>query len=394
MNVEPALRRRFAGGLRPPLWPCRLAVLTAFLWCAWTPAPASAQPPATIAVGDATIGQGLTGAVVVSLRDVHDLYGADVRLSFDPMMLQAEDANPAKPGVQVALGRFLSADLVVRNTADNVAGTVHVVVTQLNPAAPASGSGELFSVTFRALASGASTRVAVAASMLSSRDGIEIPAGSSSGVVTLVARSAAPATPTVVPFREPTLALPPATGEPTARPVDAASAGATPRRASDRRSTGVGSTSGTGAGGAGSSAGGPSGRTSDGQAASGGSTARGAGGAPGAASFGAAPDATSSVEPSTGPSGADASAPAPVGATSVPTGAAGGAPADVGTPAGHEAPAPSAPDASAGDAAAAEPADSKTAAAAEPASRRPIWPWVALVAVLVFAVLVAVVRRS
>ncbi|MEO8082909.1 MAG: cohesin domain-containing protein [Ardenticatenales bacterium] len=202
--------------------------------CAWLSAPAHAQPPATIAVGDATIGEGRTGAVVVTVRDVVGLYGADVQLAFDPHRVQVEDANPAKPGVQVQLGSFLSADLVVRNVADNVAGTVHVAATQLNPAAPASGTGELFSVTFRALNSGVTTPVTVASSMLSSRDGIEIPAGASAGRITLVARADAPATPTAEPVREPTLVLPPSS-QPTARTAGT-SARTTPPTAAARRS--------------------------------------------------------------------------------------------------------------------------------------------------------------
>lgn len=345
--------------------------------CLSVPAPASAQSQATIAVGDAKIGAGQTGAVVVRIRDVRDLYGADVHLSFDPKVLQVEDANPAKPGVQVQLGRLLSADLVVRNLAENAAGTVHVAFTQLSPAAPASGSGDLFSVTFRALVGSGATDVGISASMLSSRDGIEIPAGSSAGHVTLVAAAQAPATPTPVPMREPTLVLPPTAIGPTTRSFDASPARATQPRAPERPAAPTAPSSGTG------------GKSSNGPIVGLGVV----GGATGGPTADSAPS-TVRAEPTRGAL-SDGAADVLAG-VSTPSGSmplAGvednAAPVDRVTPARADDAPVASPDGAEADRRAAEsPAENARM------TQHPPWPWLALAAVLTFAALVAMASRS
>jgi len=115
-------------------------------------------------------------AVEVFVEDVADLYGADVQLAFDATRLVVLDANPSKPGVQVQpRDDLLSPDLVLSADADNVAGTVRYVMTQLNPSQPVSGSGVLFSLTLEASAEGPAT-VAIQQLTLTDRDGIVIPA--------------------------------------------------------------------------------------------------------------------------------------------------------------------------------------------------------------------------
>ena len=66
---------------------------------------------------------GIGGQVVVNIyiQDVQNLYGADIRLSFDPAVLEVQDANPAVSGVQIQpLSTFLKPDFVARNKACNV----------------------------------------------------------------------------------------------------------------------------------------------------------------------------------------------------------------------------------------------------------------------------------
>ena len=73
------------------------------------------------------------GQVVVNIyvQDVQNLYGADIRFSYDPAVLEVQDANPAASGVQIQpLSSFLNPDFVVRNTACNV----------IDPACPLAGS--------------------------------------------------------------------------------------------------------------------------------------------------------------------------------------------------------------------------------------------------------------
>jgi hypothetical protein len=117
-------------------------------------------------------------SVEIYVEDVVDLYGADVRLSFDPAFVQVQDADPAAAGVQIeVLSDFLNPDFVVRKTADNIAGTIWYAATQVNPSPPVSGSGALARVTFLPQMAGDIT-VPVTYQKLALRTGVQIPATS------------------------------------------------------------------------------------------------------------------------------------------------------------------------------------------------------------------------
>ncbi len=94
--------------------------------------------------------------VDVEVDSVTNLYGVDLRLSFDAARLEVQDADPAMAGVQVEPGSFLDPGqgFVAENSADNTTGTVRFVFTLMYPAPPASGSGALARITFKAKATG------------------------------------------------------------------------------------------------------------------------------------------------------------------------------------------------------------------------------------------------
>lgn len=127
------------------------------------------------------------GAVVqvpVSVRYVQELYGVEVNLTFDPALLQVEDADPAAPGIQIALGDFLDAGLLLFNTADNENGTIRFVMSQYNPSEAKSGNGNILVISFKGAAEGESP-LEVKDVQLSTREGVAIPVEvvSSSAVV-------------------------------------------------------------------------------------------------------------------------------------------------------------------------------------------------------------------
>lgn len=110
------------------------------------------------------------------VENVTDLYGADLRLSFDTAVAQVVDADAGLVGVQIEpLDGFLWPDFVARNEADNASGTVWYALTQLNPRSPASGSGSLARVTFWRVTYG-SSMLNFTAQQLARRDGTPIPA--------------------------------------------------------------------------------------------------------------------------------------------------------------------------------------------------------------------------
>ncbi len=151
--------------------------------------PVAASPSATIVRCDpATVVGPMGGAVNVDIyvENVVELYGADVRLSFDTTALQVVDADPAASGVQIQLlDTFLSPDFVVRKVADNDAGTIWYAATQVNPSEAVSGSGPLARITFSALRPGAFT-LPITYYKLARRDSLEIPATAQGCAVTFV----------------------------------------------------------------------------------------------------------------------------------------------------------------------------------------------------------------
>ena len=97
--------------------------------------------------------------VEIWATDITDLYGVDVRFTFDPAVLQVVDADPASPGTQITpLSGFLQPDFVARKVACNIAdasdpncptaGLVWYAATQIAPHAPVSGSGALATIDF------------------------------------------------------------------------------------------------------------------------------------------------------------------------------------------------------------------------------------------------------
>jgi LysM repeat protein len=136
-----------------------LALLLSILVLAgglWLSPALAANAAALLTPSSQNMGVGQTTTVTLRIQDVENLYGYQAAVAFDPTVLEVVDADATKPGVQVALGSFLQADFVPQNAADNSLGAILCVVSQLAPHSAASGSGELFTITFRGKAQGAS----------------------------------------------------------------------------------------------------------------------------------------------------------------------------------------------------------------------------------------------
>jgi len=163
---------------RSNLQAIRRAALAAVVVCALLAAgSARAQTQALVSVSPERqlVHLGEEFAVQVRIDEVQALYGFDVLLSFPPELLEA---------LSVVNGDFLAPGIGWQ-TIDNDAGTVWVVNTQTNPAEPASGSGALFTVMFRADAEGATAALLLSKVELTDRDGLLIPCDTRGGTVRL-----------------------------------------------------------------------------------------------------------------------------------------------------------------------------------------------------------------
>ncbi len=150
----------------------------------------------------ATINIGETVAVEIRISNVSNLFGADVRLTFDPDVLEVVDANSLVPGVQIAPGNFPDISggrgFVAENSVNN--GNIGYAVTLLSPATPVSGAGTLATITFRGKNPGTSN-ISFTSVLLSDPNANQIPAASSGGSITV---GVAVPSPTSTPVPAPT----------------------------------------------------------------------------------------------------------------------------------------------------------------------------------------------
>lgn len=183
--------------------------------------PASAQGGAVVRADPAVfqVGAGQVETLTIVLEDAQDAYGIDVRARFDPAVVEVVDADPARDGVQVIPGDFLRPDFRVRDTADNAAGTLQYVITQVNPTEPASGRGVVFSIMVRGKVEGARTAFIIDFVEIADRRGNLLPVTGAETAIEVVAPR--PATPTPAPTAAAVAAL-----APEAEAVVAASGGA------------------------------------------------------------------------------------------------------------------------------------------------------------------------
>ena len=131
--------------------------------------------------------------VKIRINAVTGLYGADVRLKFDPSILEVVDADPGINGIQLQNGGFLAPPLFYAlNAANNTTGTIEYAVTQLNPTLAVSGSGILAIIRLRAKSTGTSA-LHFTYSKLATRNGAALPATPEDGNVS----TTAPTSPTL-----------------------------------------------------------------------------------------------------------------------------------------------------------------------------------------------------
>jgi LysM repeat protein len=171
----------------------------------------------------ASVPVGSTVTLDIQIQNVTGLYGAEVRLSFDPTRLQVQDALAYQTGVQIQPGTFPNpADgFVAVNSADNASGTIIYAMTLLAPAAPVSGSGVFARVVFQGVAGGSASVIFTSVSLLNNLTQ-PIPAATQNATITVTGGpTATTAPPTATPTRTPGPTVTPgptATRTPTATP--------------------------------------------------------------------------------------------------------------------------------------------------------------------------------
>lgn len=164
----------------------RLATLGTALCAVWLilAPPARCEEPARLSLEPSAASIAVSQEVTLTARvhEVTNLYGIDLRLGFDPQVLEVVDIDPGKEGIQSTPGRYPYPELEARNEADNDAGTIWYMVTQLGAREPVSGTGTVVTVRLRGKAAG-SGAIVVNQADLASNEGFMIPADTSDATI-------------------------------------------------------------------------------------------------------------------------------------------------------------------------------------------------------------------
>ena len=117
---------------------------------------AAMQAGTVVRIAPATqqVAVGQSATVEIRVDNVSGLAAADIELRFNPTIVQVQDADAGRDGIQIQPGNFPAPDFVAMNTADNSAGIIRYALTQLPPHAPVSGGGLMATIVFRGQAAG------------------------------------------------------------------------------------------------------------------------------------------------------------------------------------------------------------------------------------------------
>ena len=152
---------------------CRAVVLAGALTSAAVAFSVAAQDPAELKFSEdlTEFDPDEEREVTVEVTGAESIFAVEVSLTFDPAIVQVVDADPEEEGVQVELGGLIEADFVVLNEADNEEGEVRVAYSQLAPAEPADGDGDLLTITFQAGEAGGDALIEIENAVLARDDG-------------------------------------------------------------------------------------------------------------------------------------------------------------------------------------------------------------------------------
>lgn len=184
------------------------------------------QPPAQ------QVGVNSITTIEIHINNVNNLFAVDIQLGFDPNFLQVRDADPNEAGIQIQPGNFLSPDFVVTNNADNTSGDIFFILTQRAPTPAVNGNGILATITFQAVAQGA-TQISFRDLLLSDINGQPISASVQGSQINIVsAGGVVPATATLPGSPTPGVVTPTFTPIPT-QPITSGAPTQVPRLAQD-----------------------------------------------------------------------------------------------------------------------------------------------------------------
>jgi hypothetical protein len=133
---------------------------------------------------ESTIDAGDVTTLELRIDNVKHLYAFQLKLEFDPAILEVVDAYPGIPGVQIEEGDFFVADIPISNQADNSAGMINYSASLEGIKPGVDGSGVLARITLQGKSSGRSGMDFTRA-ILSDPSSLQIPASQAGAQLTV-----------------------------------------------------------------------------------------------------------------------------------------------------------------------------------------------------------------
>jgi hypothetical protein len=100
------------------------------------------------------LSEGETKQVEIWLRNIEDLWGAEVILNYSPAKAEVIDAIGDEEGIQIVPGDFPLPEFIALNRVDSEAGEIVYAAVQMSPSEPSSGDGLLAVVPLAGLGEG------------------------------------------------------------------------------------------------------------------------------------------------------------------------------------------------------------------------------------------------
>jgi hypothetical protein len=121
------------------------------------------------------------------IKNANQLYGFEVRIRFDPDVVQVVDQDQESPGAQIAPGDFYNVNqgFLVVNKADNDVGEIIFAFTLLAPAVPLNGDGILLSIEIQGIKEGTNP-LELVSMILANKDGESLPLSTSDGEISVI----------------------------------------------------------------------------------------------------------------------------------------------------------------------------------------------------------------
>lgn len=190
-------------------------------------APSFAQGGTSVKVSPASSNLACDATQVVDIRinDVENLFGVDIRVSFDANVLEVVDADANAASVNITPGDLPAVannqGMIQTNRADNDSGIVSYAAIRVNPAPAQSGNGVIAQINFKGKASGSSA-ITLESVMLANASAGPIAADLSNGTISVTCDGQPRPTRPAATDPAPTTAPPgrtPGTPRPTLAPV-------------------------------------------------------------------------------------------------------------------------------------------------------------------------------